>query len=693
MYDDSYDRRDSKRLSYITSPLSETISTPSASRDHAKSFGSRHPQPLPIRTSSIGNKRNGQDRLSPVDQPSSPDQETGDGLSKGLRRAASTKTAPNSMPLKDIDYRSDPATITQELNNLAALRRMSMDIGSADPDLPFNGGSNFNVPALAPKGSADEDDTSRLFWVPAHLHPGLAPNEFKSFMDSKLERIKRTSGDFSSTDYGSLQRQLSSGGSGGGLQRKKSMLSRQVHPSDSNSKLDTVTEETSGSRLRESTTSNFADEDIPILPLAPPGQNSLRRSTRTTYRKGSFRAGERVPSSRRAPRNFASSVDESRRVAASSEEPPILGLTRVSTDTTDERQRYNRSATRTRQSASDINPTETSRAQDKPDIVSPERTNVNGKSSTAVPPVQPEPGPSAQPYIPRRTSSHDPPPSSPPQIPLPAEPTAARDSKRQPVVPTTSKDSSSNESVSSQATVPDPGNNKKTDLLSLIPTLTEEKKAEPKKSKSKKEESGRKPSWHSWRRFTEDKDKPKSDHKKKNKISKSTDKIHDNTRLDVLQTSIDGGAKGRESLVLDRSDVVIDDDEETATKEKEKSWVPSFLGGKKKGQDKGSHKKTRVRSPEPMLYQPRPDIDYPYSRFPQQHERAIYRMAHLKLANPRRPLRSQVLLSNFMYSYLAMVQQLHPHMVAQDQRGQQDQHDEYSQYHRYQEVGSVTVFQ
>lgn len=42
-------------------------------------------------------------------------------------------------------------------------------------------------------------------------------------------------------------------------------------------------------------------------------------------------------------------------------------------------------------------------------------------------------------------------------------------------------------------------------------------------------------------------------------------------------------------------------------------------------------------------------------RFPVQVERAIYRLSHLKLADPKRPLRQQVLLSNFMYSYLNLV--------------------------------------
>ena len=70
-------------------------------------------------------------------------------------------------------------------------------------------------------------------------------------------------------------------------------------------------------------------------------------------------------------------------------------------------------------------------------------------------------------------------------------------------------------------------------------------------------------------------------------------------------------------------------------------------------------------------------------------------MAHIKLANPRRALYSQVLLSNFMYSYLAKVQALHPQMqipASQQQKAQHQQQSkdgqpaEYSQYQRWQEV-------
>ena len=42
-------------------------------------------------------------------------------------------------------------------------------------------------------------------------------------------------------------------------------------------------------------------------------------------------------------------------------------------------------------------------------------------------------------------------------------------------------------------------------------------------------------------------------------------------------------------------------------------------------------------------------------RLPITAERAIYRLSHIKLGNPKRPLREQVLLSNFMYAYLNLV--------------------------------------
>jgi hypothetical protein len=43
------------------------------------------------------------------------------------------------------------------------------------------------------------------------------------------------------------------------------------------------------------------------------------------------------------------------------------------------------------------------------------------------------------------------------------------------------------------------------------------------------------------------------------------------------------------------------------------------------------------------------------SRLPLHMERAIYKLSHIKLANPRRPLHEQVLISNHMFWYLSIV--------------------------------------
>ena len=101
-------------------------------------------------------------------------------------------------------------------------------------------------------------------------------------------------------------------------------------------------------------------------------------------------------------------------------------------------------------------------------------------------------------------------------------------------------------------------------------------------------------------------------------------------------------------------------------------------------------------SPDPPFRELRADIDYPWTRFSILEERAIYRMAHIKLANPRRALYSQVLLSNFMYSYLAKVQQMHPQQMMGTSGGSQrqaksrdQQPEEYLQYQRYQEVSGA----
>lgn len=72
-------------------------------------------------------------------------------------------------------------------------------------------------------------------------------------------------------------------------------------------------------------------------------------------------------------------------------------------------------------------------------------------------------------------------------------------------------------------------------------------------------------------------------------------------------------------------------------------------------------------------------LDY---RFPVHVERAIYRLSHLKLANPKRLLREQVLLSNFMYAYLNLVD----HTLHLEQQMNDDSMTEQDEEHENQEA-------
>ncbi|KAL5335856.1 hypothetical protein BJX70DRAFT_306241 [Aspergillus crustosus] len=727
MYEDDYDKRESRRLSYISSPLSEAISIVPQSRPaessssqlirvHSEQDGGR--QPLP----------NGQPRPSAARTKSLNDSPTSPG---------SSDIANTSFPLSDIDYESDPAAVAQELSNLAAIRRMSMDVtATGDPDLPS---FNFSVPSIAPSPSDDENDTSRLFWVPARLHPELAPKEFKSFLESKADHIKRRSGDFSSL---SPERKNSDGS----LRRKRSMLSKQIDSGqgykDGAERLerkrsqngepqgpnlheiehlvgDSNQRAPSASSLLESVQSFgiSTDEDRPILPPAPPG-HSLRRATRTQYRKaGSLKKGERPSFARRTGRT-SETRDTLESILGPSDTQPILGLTRVSTDPTPSVTRAQ--ALAKSQGSLQASGTELSldaisegsqRSKDAPHgqpltdsgnrVNAPQqprqwnsRSSSNGRS-TSVTQDQKIPEivetPPAESHIPARVSSHEPPQQPKPEM------------KRPPLV-SHGIPKEGNPTLNEFASNPQPlpGNTTRTDNLSFIPTVSEDRKSESKKSKDKKDsDGGRKSSWH-WFLGSEDKDKEKEKDKKRDSESKKlktriADKVHEAAHVPVSNEA----NQRRESAVFDRQDTKLEEERKKdnarrssaeTKKEKESGLFSSIFGGGRKKNSEHHHKKSmsRTLSPEPPVRELKADVDYPWTRFSILEERAIYRMAHIKLANPRRALYSQVLLSNFMYSYLAKVQQMHPQMMvatsaSQRQQKSRDQSDEYSQYQRYQE--------
>jgi hypothetical protein len=137
--------------------------------------------------------------------------------------------------------------IQREVENLRDIRRRSTASGPGalvlDPDLPNQSAlataqvnywdpgqtaSSSGSSAEESSSSADDHDDgsdghgdpSSLFWVPARLHPEIAPAEFRAF----IKEHARTPADGPHP----LDRSLST--SSGGLGRKKSMLNREYKP-------------------------------------------------------------------------------------------------------------------------------------------------------------------------------------------------------------------------------------------------------------------------------------------------------------------------------------------------------------------------------------------------------------------------------------------------------------------------------
>ncbi|EKG11525.1 hypothetical protein MPH_11414 [Macrophomina phaseolina MS6] len=354
--ENEYSRRDSRPLSFISSPTSETFDTspsyPASPNSLDRTLSNEHHPPA----------ANGQPPSPNMLSPSKASFDRG-AMSPPRLNRQNSDTASQTFEFQDIDSQSSPAAVAQELSNLQAIRRMSMDVHGSDPDLP-SFSERVPIPAAAPSPEDDEDDPSRMFWVPARVHPELAPKEFKTFIEEKVQRHRRRSGEsdsFLSADG------LSREGSSGGLRRKKSMLSKQVDgPNgyrDGAERLERKRSQNGGPAhaptlqqlesvaedpatlirrmsLRDSMDSGVAgvespaEDDVPILPVKPTG--ILKRSTRTNYRRGSIRKGERVPFSRRMANKHGdmTDTDESPVSSPNTQDPGDVkwGLQRVQTE-------------------------------------------------------------------------------------------------------------------------------------------------------------------------------------------------------------------------------------------------------------------------------------------------------------------------------------------------------------------------
>ncbi|QSZ36003.1 hypothetical protein DSL72_007127 [Monilinia vaccinii-corymbosi] len=780
--DDDYSRNDSRPLSFMPSSPNESIeSTTTTTTNYDTDNNSVRPGPSPLPNA------NHKAHTSPAIMQSPRSPTVGDGgpisPSLSLRDPNAGGNANAEFPLNDIDYESGPAAVAQELSNLQALRRMSMDVGNtSDPDLPsFQGVSS--MPAAAPTGEDDEGDPSRLFWVPARVHPELAPMEFKTFLENRVQSIKRRSGDQTSLTPNGIEQ----GGPGGGLTRKKSMLSRQIDNSGGRGavgykdgaehlerqkslsghhtpdlrisdlqELDELVRDPSKAmqQLNIDTGSRGEGdpgEDLPILPQGP--GIGLRRSTRTTYRRGSLRKGDRVPFSKRAGSIRADTDGED-----SPTDSPIDGRTSTGyplthtqsepSGNTDNFSRPNRSARRMQNmdptlpissipddmtdngstpsdlpasiSTAEVAPKPTLQPSQPAHDATQSRSASLPRSDSLVPRIVETPPPTEESpesqtgkrsfQFPERTSSQTTPSSQKQPIPQATPEPPVKSTKRPALerqapssVATPPRPSAANDmhqqQQQQQQPSPLPVNASRTDAPSPIPPV-DDKRSDKKGKKEKEEESSgsRKTSW-AWFKGSDEKDKKdkKKDDKSRSKVS--FEKTHDNARLDVLQSTMETTARGRESFLVERDNVdnkLENERKKESTRragepkrEKDGIFSSLFGGGKKKAErDPGAKKGSSLRtlSPEPTNRVLKPDIDYNWTRFSIMEERAIYRMAHIKLANPKRALYSQVLLSNFMYSYLAKVQQMHPHMQvpqsalqkkAEAERKQKEQEQKY----------------
>ncbi|TIC26405.1 hypothetical protein E3Q12_00319 [Wallemia mellicola] len=99
-----------------------------------------------------------------------------------------------------------------------------------------------------------------------------------------------------------------------------------------------------------------------------------------------------------------------------------------------------------------------------------------------------------------------------------------------------------------------------------------------------------------------------------------------------------------------------------------KSSISTQSSSKEKKKSKVKGKKDKKNNEEQVQELPVNNFDH---RYPIQIERAIYRLSHLKLANPRRSLYEQVLISNFMFWYLSIVNHQNQQQVEARQRHEQ----------------------
>ncbi|CAK5267586.1 unnamed protein product [Mycena citricolor] len=595
--------------------------------------------------------------------------------------------------------------ILREVEALRDIRRRSTTPGALtiDPDLPNQAPTSPTNPynpqdaSTSANPSPDavskpSDDPFHLFWVPASLHPEIAPQEFRAFLK---EHARNPPSDDESQ---SLYRRPSNASSG--LGRKKSMLSRQYQPSENDSsdeavvplrrnnsgiyssnqnlgpqltiadlqKLDELAEEASESDdpaqlrsiLRRSLSLNVSpsaldaddlgdEADQPIV-VAPPGQ-FLRRTARTRIRKpglpgdgGGHRFNERRrgPSSRSkasptlqrtssdvsssdhgdSSESFSNSMPTPRPRAASNE-GMLTGAQRPDS--------FSEEALIYEAYARDHD--EEEEEEDVPPLppvvitASPSAGGADYEEPAPASAFQSEPEPPSILYQPQPTRLSAPSGSDTYQAQQPGSRTPSPSSEYEVSTPTVSPETYSPAGTPTGSPPPPPS------FLSTSPS--------PRKDKDKK-------GLFKWGSDKE-KEKPAKGSKR---VEKEREKDKDSGFFGSLF-----GKKKHDSSVP-----------EPAGLHGGREAAHALLGQSQRAPRSPGAPSPLAGVPDAMLG----GINN-YSRYPIHVERAIYRLSHIKLANPRRPLYEQVLISNLMFWYLGVINKAQAQAQEQQQAAQAEE--------------------
>ncbi|KIY66458.1 hypothetical protein CYLTODRAFT_455373 [Cylindrobasidium torrendii FP15055 ss-10] len=590
--------------------------------------------------------------------------------------------------------------IQREVEVLRDLRRRSTTPGALilDPDLP-SGSSGSNSPASTTwsgdgdssstshdddmstdshNGSAADDspanDPFHLFWVPANVHPEIAPAEFRAFLKEHA-RSPPPPGEANLSRSGSL-----SSLSGGSLSRKKSMLSRQYRPSANDGvgegaeeeivpvkrtpslyrqgpqltisdlqRLEELADEASQSddptrlrtMLRRSLSMNVSpsamdrmdsipdvgdEADAPIL--VPPSQQLLRRANRTKIRKAHLSGdggGHRFAATRRVHggRSSTGSITEKRSSSdrSSSEHGDEFGSRRRTFD----KEPFNQRPESYSEEASIYDAY--AREDDEPvEEARPAVVVTTAPPAELSPIVEPIFDDFETPTL-QTPVLHQPQPHrmlSPGQVP------EEQSSSRTP----SPSDASGPISVSSSHSQEPPAVS--APPHSHAPHPSQSPPPQHRKDKDKK----------GLFKWGSDKGGKKAGGKPETQQRAEKEKEKDSGFFG----SLFGGKKHKENEAGSPGNGMLGGREAAV----------ALLGGSKSAKAYNA-----PPSPTPST----PGVDN-WSRYPIHVERAIYRLSHIKLANPRRPLYEQVLISNLMFWYLGVINKAQNPAPAQAVNGQ-----------------------